>query len=91
MTTATPDPPAAQAGLASITGRQWFLLLTVQLSTLLFGMTITLTNVVLPQVQGALSATQDQMAWVVTFNLVATAVGTPLSSWLANRLVACTG
>ena len=62
------------------------MLLTVQLSTLLFGMTITLTNVVLPQVQGALSATQDQMAWVVTFNLVATAVGTPLSSWLANRM-----
>ena len=85
MTAATFDP-ASQAGISSITGRQWFLLLTVQLCTLLFGMTITLTNVVLPQVQGALSATQDQMAWVVTFNLVATAVGTPLSSWLANRL-----
>ena len=86
MTAAVLDPAAAQSGLGSITARQWFLLLTVQLSTLLFGMTITLTNVVLPQVQGALSATQDQMAWVVTFNLVATAVGTPLSSWLANRL-----
>ena len=86
MNTTTAAPPPLQVGLGSISGRQWFLLLTVQLSTLLFGMTITLTNVVLPQVQGALSATQDQMAWVVTFNLVATAVGTPLSGWLANRM-----
>jgi len=58
----------------------------VQLTTLLYGMSITLANVVLPQIKGAMSATQDQIAWVVTFNLVATAVATPLSGWLANRL-----
>jgi len=72
--------------LSSVTARQWLILLMVQLCTLLFGMTITLANVVLPQVKGALSATQDQIAWVVTFNLVATAVGTPLTGWLAHRL-----
>ena len=48
-------------------------LLTVQMSTLLFGMTITLANVVLPQIRGSLSATQDEIAWVITLNLVATA------------------
>ena len=66
--------------------KQWLILLMVQLSTLLFGMTITLANVVLPQMRGALSATQDEISWVITFNLVATAVATPMTGWLSNRL-----
>jgi len=49
--------------LFSISGRQWLILVTVQLSTLLFGMTITLANVVLPQIRGSLSATQDEISW----------------------------
>lgn len=77
---------APASGLFSISGRQWLILLTVQLSTLLFGMTITLANVVLPQIRGALSATQDEISWVITLNLVATAVGTPMTGWLAARL-----
>jgi MFS transporter, DHA2 family, multidrug resistance protein len=83
-----PETAAAPAlpGLFSIGGRQWMVLLTVQLSTLLFGMTITLANVVLPQIRGALSATQDEIAWVITLNLVATAVATPMTGWLASRL-----
>ncbi len=72
-------------GLSSITARQWMILAMVQLTTLLFGMTITSANVVLPQIKGAMSATQDQIAWVVTFNLVATAVATPVVGWLSSR------
>jgi DHA2 family multidrug resistance protein len=53
--------------------------------TLLYAMTVTIANVSLPQMQGALSATQDQIAWVVTANIVATAVATPLSGWLVAR------
>jgi DHA2 family multidrug resistance protein len=84
MTTSSAAP--GDSRISSITGRQWFILLTIQMSTLLFGMTITLANVVLPQVKGALSATQEEIAWVVTANLVATAVGTPVTGWLAQRL-----
>ena len=69
---------AGQGGLFSLTGRQWLILLMVQLSNLLFGMTITLANLVLPQVRGTLSATQDEISWVITLNLVATAVATPM-------------
>ncbi len=76
----------AQGGLFSITGRQWLILLMVQLSNLLFGMTITIANVVLPQVRGSLSATQDEISWVITLNLVATAVATPMTGWLSNRM-----
>src|SRR5437667_8159828 len=77
---------ARSPGLRSITVRQWMILLSVQLSSLLFGMTITLANVVLPQIRGALSATYDEIAWVVTLNLVATAIATPTTGWLASRL-----
>jgi DHA2 family multidrug resistance protein len=74
------------SGLAGISPRQWLILLMVQLATLLNGMTITLANVVLPQIKGAMSATPEQIAWVVTFNLVATAIATLLTGWLARRL-----
>jgi DHA2 family multidrug resistance protein len=74
------------SSLLNIGARQWLILLAVMLSTLLFGMTITLANVVLPQIRGSLSATQDEIAWVITLNLVATAVATPMTGWLASRL-----
>ncbi|PPR59915.1 MAG: Multidrug export protein EmrB, partial [Alphaproteobacteria bacterium MarineAlpha4_Bin2] len=67
------------------TARRYWILATVTLATMLFAMTVTISYVVLPQMQGSLSATQDQIAWTVTFNLVATAVGTPASGWLADR------
>jgi len=58
---------------------------TCTLVTILYAMTVTIANVSLPQMQGALSATQDQITWVVTFNIVATAVATPLTGWLVGR------
>jgi DHA2 family multidrug resistance protein len=61
-------------------------LFTITMVTMLYAMTVTIANVALPKMQGSLSATQDQIAWVVTFNIVATAVVTPLSGWLAARL-----
>ena len=66
--------------------KQWLTLVTVQMVTVLFGMTVTSVTVILPQMKGALSATQDQIAWVLTLNLVATAAATPLTGWLAAKL-----
>ena len=65
-----------KGGLFTISGRQWLILLMVQLANMLFGMTITIANLVLPQMRGNLSATQDEISWVITLNLVATAVAT---------------
>jgi len=45
----------------------------------------TIANVALPHIQGSLSATQDQMAWVLTSYIVAAAIMTPLAGWLAGR------
>ncbi len=62
-----------------------WLLLTCTLVTTLYATTITIANVSLPQIQGALSASPDQIAWVITSNLIATALTIPLAGWLANR------
>ena len=59
--------------------------MTVTSVTMLYAMTVTIANVSLPQMQGALSATTDQIALVVTFNIIATAIATPMSGWLAAR------
>src|SRR5262245_41716787 len=77
---------AVKGGLLTINGRQWLILLMVQLANMLFGMTITLANLVLPQMRGNLSATQEEISWVITLNLVATAVATPMTGWLSSRL-----
>ncbi len=63
----------------------WLILATTTLASTLYGMSVTIANVALPQLQGALAATQDQIAWTVTFNIVGTAVVTPLTGWLTGR------
>jgi DHA2 family multidrug resistance protein len=62
-----------------------WLLITCTLVTTLYATTITIANVSLPQIQGALSASPDQISWVVTSNLIATAVTIPLATWLSTR------
>jgi DHA2 family multidrug resistance protein len=50
------------------------------------GVDTTIANVALPHMQGSFSAAQDQIAWVVTSYIVAAAIMTPLTGWLAGRL-----
>ncbi len=57
--------------------RRWMLLVSVVLATTLYSMTVLIVSVVLPQMQGTLSATPDQISWVMTFNILATAAVTP--------------
>ena len=47
---------------------------------------ITIANVALPHMQSTLSASQDQIVWVLTSYLVAGAIATPLTGWLAEPL-----
>jgi MFS transporter, DHA2 family, multidrug resistance protein len=59
---------------------------TVMLTSILQTLDNTIANVVLPRMQGELSATQDQMTWVLTSYIVAAAIMTPLTGWLAGRI-----
>ena len=65
--------------------RRWLLLGISFLTSTLYAMTLLVVSVILPQIQGSLSATPDQIAWTVTFNILATAIVTPISGWLAGR------
>jgi MFS transporter, DHA2 family, multidrug resistance protein len=60
--------------------------LSIMLATIMQGVDNTIANVALPHIQGSLSAAQDQIAWVLTSYIVAVAIMTPLTGWLAGRL-----
>jgi DHA2 family multidrug resistance protein len=65
--------------------QQVLLVLTLVSSTTIYAASVLISSALLPQLQGALSATQDEVSWVMTFNIVATAVATPAAGWLADR------
>ena len=55
------------------------------LSSLMVAIDSTIANVALPHMQAAMSASQEQVVWVLTSYLIAMAIFTPLSAWLASR------
>ena len=58
---------------------------SVIISASIYGGASTIANAVLPQMQGDLSASFDQVSWIVTAAVVAGAIGTPPTPWLATR------
>ncbi len=59
---------------------------SVMLATVMQVVDTTIVNVALPQMQGGMSATQDQISWVLTSYIVAAAIFTPLTGVLADTL-----
>ncbi|MDR8876561.1 DHA2 family efflux MFS transporter permease subunit [Burkholderia multivorans] len=59
---------------------------SVMLATIMQVLDSTIANVALPHMQGSLSATQDQITWVLTSYIVAAAIATPLTGWIASRV-----
>jgi MFS transporter, DHA2 family, multidrug resistance protein len=57
----------------------------VILATLMQALDTTIANVALPYMQGSVSATQDQIDWVLTSYIVAAAIMTPPTGFLASR------
>jgi DHA2 family multidrug resistance protein len=83
-TTADPAPAASEEKEASL-GKRILILVMVVLGSTLYATTLLIASTLLPQMQGTMSATQDEIAWVMTFNILATAVATPMTGWLAAR------
>lgn len=65
--------------------RRYVILAMVVLSVTLYSTSILIVAAVLPQLQGSMSATADEISWTMTFNILATAVATPLTGWLSAR------
>jgi DHA2 family multidrug resistance protein len=69
-------PPVAHRG--AITA-------TIICACVMQGLDTTIVNVCLPHIQGSMSAAQDQISWVLTSYIVASAIMMPLTGWLASH------
>ncbi len=76
---------ADQPVLRLSTARRYFVLVTVVVSSGAYNAATFTATAILPQMQGAMAATQDEISWTVTFNILATAVCTPMTGWLVGR------
>ncbi len=73
-------PGAAGAG-----AQRGFIVVSIMLATIMQALDTTIANVALPNMRGSLSATQDQITWVLTSYIVAAAIMTPPAGFLAAR------
>ena len=76
MSTTTPSGGVPNRGMITI---------SIMLATIMQALDGTIANVALPHMQGSLSASQDQITWVLTSFIVAAAITTPLTGWLCDR------
>ncbi|MCX7271966.1 MAG: hypothetical protein NTV19_01875, partial [Burkholderiales bacterium] len=77
------SPLATPAALPPVdepsTAKRVLILVMVVLGSTLYATTLLIASTLLPQMQGTMSATQDEIAWAMTFNILATAVATPMT------------
>src|ERR1700751_4154405 len=70
--------------MAETGARKWIITVTVVLATLIELIDTSIVNVALPQMMGNLSATLDEVAWVVTSYVVANVIVVPMSGFLSG-------
>ncbi|MFC7050224.1 DHA2 family efflux MFS transporter permease subunit [Emcibacter nanhaiensis] len=58
----------------------------VMMATIMQAVDTTIANVALPHMQGSMSATQDQMSWVLTSYIVTAAIMIPPTAAIASRI-----
>ncbi len=76
MTTDTTFKEVPHRGLITI---------AIMLATIMQVLDTTIANVALPTMTGDLGASQDTINWVLTSYIVAAAIMTPVTGWLADR------
>jgi DHA2 family multidrug resistance protein len=76
---------AATAAVADDGLNRRMITVSIMLATVIQALDGTIANVALPHMQGSLSASQDQITWVLTSFIVAAAIATPLTGWLCDR------
>lgn len=76
----TTDEPVLQVRSAPL------LITGVMMASILQVLDTTIANVAVPHMQSALGATPESVMWVLTSYIIAAAVATPLTGWLADRI-----
>jgi DHA2 family multidrug resistance protein len=81
------QPGAAQRPKASSQDafKSFMITASIMTATLLNTLDMTIANVALPHIQGSVSASRDQISWVLTSYIVAAAIMTPMTGALAAR------
>jgi DHA2 family multidrug resistance protein len=77
-------PRASESDVAETGARKWIITVTVVLATLIELIDTSIVNVALPQMMGNLSATLDEVAWVVTSYVVANVIIVPMTGFLSG-------
>jgi DHA2 family multidrug resistance protein len=71
---------------AQVVKNKALLTAAIMLATVMQVLDTTIANVALPHMRSSLSASQDEINWVLTSYIVASAIATPLTGWVADRL-----
>ncbi|HEY3331901.1 MAG TPA: DHA2 family efflux MFS transporter permease subunit [Capsulimonadaceae bacterium] len=79
------DANETHPGLIANQRYRWLILLGLVVSAILEVMDVSILNVALPQMAGALGSTTTDIAWVSTAYLLANVVVLPMTAWLAQR------
>lgn len=86
-------PAAAGAAAAPQPGRaaievknKGLITISIMLATVMQVLDTTIANVALPSMQADLGASADTINWVLTSYIVAAAIMTPMTGWLADRI-----
>src|SRR5271154_7176855 len=61
-------------------------MVSIMLATGMMSLDTTIANVALPHMAGSVSASADQITWVLTSYIIAAAIMTPTTGWLSARL-----
>jgi DHA2 family multidrug resistance protein len=64
---------------------KWLIAVSVMLGTILEVLDTSIVNVALPHMQGAFSASIDEITWVLTSYLIANGIVIPMTGWLSAR------
>lgn len=80
------DSAAAEPSEELTPGRRHVVALAVIIATVMHTLDSTIANVALPHMQGAMSATQAQIAWVLTSYIVGSAIFIPMTGFFADRM-----
>jgi DHA2 family multidrug resistance protein len=79
------SPTEVETGPIS-SARKWAITLSVMVVAFMQVLDTSVTNVVLPHLQGSLSAGLEEVSWVITSYLAANAIIIPATGWLAGVL-----
>ncbi|MCX2573764.1 DHA2 family efflux MFS transporter permease subunit [Pedobacter sandarakinus] len=71
--------------MAEVGLKKWIITFTVITASLLELIDTTIVNVAIPQIQGNLGATLEDIAWLSTGYAVANVIVLPMSGWLGSR------